>query len=286
MEGLSLCAQKFGQYPWLAGGAFCGEGNAMLDPMPPETHDFRIATNGTAYARCYDRLVGDAAADALATGWRRAQRFLSPPLGSAVDIACGTGRFLPEMARIAHQVYAVDRSAAMLALARRYAMGLNIRFFQQDMRRLDIPDRCDLATCRFASINYLTTDRDLKKVFAGFRRTLRPSGLLLFDLIVKPETDEAPFRHSQHVIQGQTKSKWRYFVDPRKGLSETQIEWKTLGGPSHVEIHRQRWHDEAEITQLLARSGFRVVDRFWMPRGGPDNWLQLIALPNADEAPR
>lgn len=256
----------------------------MLDPMPTERYDFRIAANSALYARSYDRLVGDAAAGAIAAGWRRAQKFLSPPLERAVDIACGTGRFLPELARVARQVYAVDQSPAMLAIARQRAAGLNVRFFQQDMRNLDLPAPCDLATCRFASINYLRSLDDLHRTFAGFRRAVRPNGLLLFDLIVKPANCGEPFQHRQHVSQGRLQSRWDYVVDPCKGVSKTRIEWALPGSPRHAETHRQRWYSEAAITSLLTRHGFSIVDRCWLPRGGPDNWLQLIARRSAGRA--
>lgn len=256
----------------------------MLDPRPTERHDFRITSHSATYARCYDSLVGDAAAEALAAGWNRARQFLSPPLERAVDIACGTGRFLPELARIARQVYAVDRSAAMLALARKHSDGLNVRFFQQDIRSLHLPFPCDLATCRFASINYIVSWRDMNRTFDSFRRTIRPNGLLLFDLIIKPTNCGKPFRSSQRVIEGNVRSRWDYFVDPCRGVSKTRISWVAPGISPLSEMHRQRWYQEAAIGQLLMRYGFHIIDRFWLPRGGPDNWLQLIARRGSDQS--
>jgi SAM-dependent methyltransferase len=249
----------------------------MLDPMPSERREFRLTSHSAIYARCYDSLIGDAAEEALAAGWNRARRFFSPPLECAVDIACGTGRFLPELARIARQVYAVDRSPAMLAMARKHGAGLNVRFFQQDFRNLHLPNPCDFGTCRFASINYIVNRRDMNSTFDSFRRTIRPNGLLLFDVIIKPADCGKPLRSIQNVTQGIVRSRWDYFVDPCQGVSKTQISWIAPGHAPQTEVHQQRWYHEAEIARLLKRHGFHIVDRFWLPRGGPDNWLQLIA---------
>lgn len=51
------------------------------------------------------------------------------------------------------------------------------------MRRLELPEPAGVATCLFDSLNHITRDGDLARVFRHVARELAPRGLFLFDLI-------------------------------------------------------------------------------------------------------
>jgi ubiquinone/menaquinone biosynthesis C-methylase UbiE len=92
------------------------------------------------------------------------------PPGSAIDVACGTGRVAAHLLRRGHRVIACDRSAAMLERASANLEGVSV--VQSDLRALPIrPESADLVTCSLA----LTHVADLGMAFRSFAQVLRPA---------------------------------------------------------------------------------------------------------------
>lgn len=92
------------------------------------------------------------------------------PAGTALDAACGTGRFAARLSEQGHRVVGVDRSAAMLARARDRVPGL---FARADLDRLPVGDATvDVVVCALALVHV----PDLGPVLAEFARVLRPGG--------------------------------------------------------------------------------------------------------------
>jgi SAM-dependent methyltransferase len=122
----------------------------------------------------------------------------------AFDLACGTGTLALILANDGWQVVGLDRSAAMLAIARERAAdaGYEIAFVEGDMRELKMQNEelrmnsdtvCDssffilhssfdLVTCTYDSLNYLLAEADLVSCFAGVAAALRPGGLFFADM--------------------------------------------------------------------------------------------------------
>ncbi|MGH2762668.1 MAG: class I SAM-dependent methyltransferase [Thermoleophilaceae bacterium] len=99
-----------------------------------------------------------------------------------LDVACGTGKsFMPLLAR-GYQVTACDLSPSMVAVARERLGGDPARAFVADMRALPSVAAFDLVTCLDDAVNYLLTEDDLVRALASMRATLRPGGLLAFDV--------------------------------------------------------------------------------------------------------
>jgi SAM-dependent methyltransferase len=122
----------------------------------------------------------------------------------ALDLACGTGTLALILADDGWQVTGLDRSAAMLAIARERAAdaGSAIAFIEGDMRELRMQNEelrnnnaisnhssffilhsaFDLVTCTYDSLNYLLAEPDLASCFAGVAAALRPGGLFFVDM--------------------------------------------------------------------------------------------------------
>lgn len=95
----------------------------------------------------------------------------SLPPGTAVDAACGTGRYAEHLAALGHRVFGVDGSPAMVRQARSRVPGAEFR--EGELRGLPIDDdSADLVVCALA----LTHVPELAPVFAEFARVLRPGG--------------------------------------------------------------------------------------------------------------
>jgi SAM-dependent methyltransferase len=114
--------------------------------------------------------------------------------GPVADLGCGPGRVTGRLAALGLDVYGVDLSASMLAVARRENPGL--RFEQGSMLDLNVPDG-HLAgiVCWYSSI-HTPVDR-LPDLFTGFHRALAPGAplLLAFQAGEVPSRLEHPFGH-------------------------------------------------------------------------------------------
>ncbi len=101
-----------------------------------------------------------------------------------LDLACGTGTVVTALAGEGWAAHAIDGSDAMLDQARAKAAqaGVSVAWSQQDMRTFTLPQRVDLVTCLYDSMNYMLTSEDLLAVFRRAYAALEPGGLFLFDM--------------------------------------------------------------------------------------------------------
>jgi ubiquinone/menaquinone biosynthesis C-methylase UbiE len=96
------------------------------------------------------------------------------PPGTALDAACGTGRYAAYLAARGHRVIGVDSSPAMLPHARTRVPEAEFR--QGHLHELPLPDEhVDIVVCALALVHV----PDLKPVIADFARVLRPGGHLV-----------------------------------------------------------------------------------------------------------
>jgi SAM-dependent methyltransferase len=96
------------------------------------------------------------------------------PAGSALDAACGTGRYAGYLAARGHQVVGVDSSPDMLARAR--ARVPRAAFLVGDLHKLPLPDDAVDVVVSALALSHVPT---LAPVIAEFARVLRPGGHLV-----------------------------------------------------------------------------------------------------------
>jgi ubiquinone/menaquinone biosynthesis C-methylase UbiE len=96
------------------------------------------------------------------------------PIGSALDAACGTGRHAAKLAAAGHATTGVDRTPAMLAVARRRAPDVDFRL--GDLTALPVEDGTfDFAICALALAHF----PDPSPAIAEIARAVRPGGRIV-----------------------------------------------------------------------------------------------------------
>lgn len=108
--------------------------------------------------------------------------------GPLLELGCGTGRILLPCARAGARVVGLDRSAAMLGVARRKLdaetpeVRERVRLVEGDMRSFDLGERFALITIPFRGFQHLLEVEDQLACLDAARRHLEPGGLLVLDV--------------------------------------------------------------------------------------------------------
>ncbi|WP_217245626.1 class I SAM-dependent methyltransferase [Streptomyces sp. AC602_WCS936] len=116
------------------------------------------------------------------------------PEGQVADLGCGPGLVTAHLASLGLEVFGLDLSTSMLAIARREHPGL--RFEQGSMLDLDLPDEALAGAVSWYSSIHTPWER-LPDLFAEMRRVLAPGGHLLLGFQVgdEPRHHDRPWGH-------------------------------------------------------------------------------------------
>ncbi|MFI9008487.1 class I SAM-dependent methyltransferase [Actinosynnema sp. NPDC053489] len=96
--------------------------------------------------------------------------------GPVVDVGCGPGHITAHLRGLGVDAFGVDLSPGMVALARREHPG--VRFEVGSMTALDLAAGSVGGVLAFYSVIHVP-DEEVPVAFAGFRRVLRPGGVVL-----------------------------------------------------------------------------------------------------------
>jgi SAM-dependent methyltransferase len=228
---------------------------------------------GSHYADAYDILYHDkdygAECDLIE---RLFQTYGDGSIASVLDLGCGTGNHTLVLDERGYDVVGVDRSASMLAHARRKAAtlypnnGRREAFYQGDVRNVDLQRLFDAVLIMFAVLGYQLENADVLSTLKTARRHLRPGGLLIFDVWYGPAVLHQ--RPSQRVkvmptLEGQLLRVASGQLDTRRHLCTVhyhmwRLEREQLVGETE-ESHRMRYFFPLELEHLLECNGFALL---------------------------
>ena len=232
----------------------------------------------TTYAAAYDPLGQGHWGTALARFALTAATDRGPAPRTALDLACGTGAVSAVLAAAGLRTVGLDRSAAMLGIARqKVRQALLVR---ADLRAFAFTRPFDLIVCAYDSLNYLTTPHELGAAFACARATLAPHGLFVCDLTTRHayigETD-----HLAHELDlDDLGYRWQTSWDEGAGLAATTIGTRQGRGTWQTERHLQRPYAPAEVAAALQGAGLHLRSTHGTAAAEPDS------RPPAPHAPR
>ena len=197
---------------------------------------------------------------------------------AVLEVACGTGRVAIRLAQGGTHVTGIDRSAAMLDVARQKSAGMsNARWVQADMRSFDLGATFGLAVIPGHSFQHMLTPDDQMACLACVRRHLTPGGVLvvhldhldvawLGELVTGQAGILTPPQEVIHPKTGRrvrTTQAWSYERSTQTASLTTV--WEEIGANGTVVDRWQRGPMPLhcicrfEMEHLLARAGFAVT---------------------------
>ncbi|MGB5874111.1 MAG: class I SAM-dependent methyltransferase [Bacteroidota bacterium] len=179
-----------------------------------------------------------------------------------LDLACGTGSLAQMLARRGWDVWGVDASEGMLGVAtgKRYPARSSVRFLLEDMRDFRLPEKVDLVTCMFDSINHLPASRDVLATFRSVYASLREGGFFVFDV-----NNERCYRtlwtrnEAVHKKDFSVVLQNAYSPERRAACSYVTVFLKVGDRfERRQEMICERYYPRGELRGLLRKAGFRV----------------------------
>lgn len=175
-----------------------------------------------------------------------------------VDLACGTGNLILELAKRGYDMIGVDCSTEMLMQALNHTQALNPKpiFLNQKMENLDLFGTVDAMLCCLDSINYITNKNNLKKAFEKIYLFLEPNGIFIFDINTKQKFETM---NGQCYVREDKDVFCVWQVSFNNDICEYDFDIFEKSGKSWQrmqEIHTERYYSKSEILKLLESIGF------------------------------
>ncbi len=196
-----------------------------------------------------------------------------PDRGRALDLACGTGRIACYLAEHGFEVTGLDRSAAMLEIARSRAGADRISWVEGDMRNFALPERYDLVTCNFDSMNQLLAPAAVRELLALVARHLVPGGYFVCDVLTRHALEHLWPQLTRVVEHPDYFAIWRGRFDGEREegvLTADYFLLESTGTYSPVrETHREKAFDDNKLQEWFEAAGMPVreirADDKWEP---------------------
>jgi SAM-dependent methyltransferase len=217
-----------------------------------------------------------------------------------LELGCGYGRLLGELATAGARVTGLDHAPAMLELADQNLRTLppevhnRVDLVEADMRRFRLDQRFDRILMPFNGLYCLPDDRAVRNCFDSARLHLSERGRLIFDAyLVHPEDeppgDAEPDESFEHLVTlqdgtGTIEVHERDCWDPqRKTIAATYLFTRMVEGiPRQVrETIQHRYFGLETVLQLLEESGFQLLQENGGFQGEAlsqeSDWLVIVA---------
>lgn len=202
---------------------------------------------------------------------RRALEFIKKkvPLGDRprlLDLCCGSGRHLGQLAPLAGWSCGVDLSRPLLARARSTlgnpaeAGPGGYALVEADMRHLPLADKSfDLAVNLFTSFGYFEDDSENAGVIAEVARVLTPGAYFVIDHINRSHLEETLVAESERKLDSGAR-----VVETRRFDAETSrilkdVEWISASGARRAWNESVRVYTPDQMRAMLEGAGFETV---------------------------
>ena len=218
----------------------------------------------------YAEMTDAEAVDTAATIVALADRHGPGIAESVLDMGCGTGAVLEQLACTYSKSAGVDLLPGMIAIARERRPYFET--YVGDMRTVRLGRDFDVVTCVGNALAYITEPKDIEAAFATFAEHCVPGGVLIIrTLNAFPPLDRP--RTSRMQVSGWTANvTTTYSRDAADGVVILTRRWDFDDRESTTDVIRRRVLTVDEQESFATVAGFALV----RPRGQSENMTIFI----------
>ena len=221
----------------------------------------------TSFAEVYDIFMDNIPYEEWAEYLHEILKEYHIPNKMVLELGCGTGNMTELLASKGYDMIGVDNSEIMLEIAmeKRLKSGRDILYLLQDMQAFELYGTVGAVVSVCDSINYITTDEELKEVFHLVNNYLDPRGIFVFDFnteykyrellgdrVIAEEREECSFI-------------WDNYYNAEDKMNEYQLtlfvqsEEDPVLYRKYQEVHYQKAYTLEKIKTLIEKAGLRYV---------------------------
>jgi SAM-dependent methyltransferase len=196
--------------------------------------------------------------------------------GPVLELGCGTGRILARLIAAGIDAVGIDRSAPMLAQARRRC-GARARLLQMDMRELAFDGDFALALLPYSLVTYLLDDADWAALAIGLRRALRADARIVIDAFIPQEgiADAGWTRDYARPVAGHWLVRHKRVQREEDGCHRIDRHYRlrdAFGGRTLTTSERIRPYTPAQLIDRVERhfGAPQAIDHDYTPGRGAD----------------
>lgn len=184
-----------------------------------------------------------------------------------LDTACGTGNITIPMTLKGYNLWGVDISEEMLAIAENKARNkkMNIKFIKQNMTELELNKSFDSVLCMCDGVNYIIDEKALFKYFKTVYNSINTEGLFIFDISSKYKLINVLGNNTLFQEKDEFCYIWENSYNEEEELLEMRLNFFIPQQDMYKrleEYHIQRAYSEKYLVKLLAEAGFKNIRSF------------------------
>src|SRR2546423_3605080 len=187
-----------------------------------------------------------------------------------LEPACGSGRFILELASRGYETVGFDLSEPALKYLRQRLKrrGLRAEIFSADMADFRVSKPVDAAFCTVSTFRHLLTERAARNHLKCIARALRPRGIYIFGLHPYSSERSRPNRQRWTAHRGSTEvtaTLRTVRIDRHRRLEKLRIELAVREGRNQFRLRHEfyyRTYTLKQFQQVLRSSGFELCGMY------------------------
>jgi|688.fasta_scaffold120113_4 SAM-dependent methyltransferase len=183
-----------------------------------------------------------------------------------LEFGVGTGSHAKYFIQNNYKVTGVDRSMAMLSEAKKKK---NLKLINADIKDVNLNKKFGIILSLFCVINYMTSDRDLKKTFINASRHLKKGGIFAFDFWYTPAVKHLKIKSKEIVLRDNGLTIKRKTIPLIRNDNVIDILFKIVINSkakitNFFEKHRVRHFDIDELAKVALDNKLLFLDAYSM----------------------
>jgi len=174
---------------------------------------------------------------------------------NVLELACGNGKFSNIFIKYYPNILVTDKSIEMLLCKQSTFPKVCC-----EMINLPFKKKFDLIYSTFDSVNYLTKEKDLYKLFTEIRKVLSDDGIFSFDVSLERNSELYVANHQKIGKDNNIVYDHISLYNKHSKIHRNIFELKMTDGSIYKEVHKQKIYPFPVYFNLLNQAGLFVLN--------------------------